>query len=73
MNKKPNFIYYQNSECTFYSGYCIKFNGDNQKLLDQLNSERMGKFIAISSRDYRGGWKAYNKKILEEFIIPLNY
>ena len=69
MNKKPNFILYENEECTFYSGYCIKYSGDYNFLLKQLNSERMQKFIEISSRDFRGGWKAYNKKIIEEFII----
>ena len=69
MNIKPNFILYENEECTFYSGYCIKYNGDYNKLLKQLNSEEMEKFISVSSRDFRGGWKAYNKKIIEDFII----
>lgn len=27
MNKKTNFILYENPECTFYSGYCIKYYG----------------------------------------------
>ncbi len=69
MNKKPNFIYHKNEEATFYSGYCIKYDGDYEKLLEQLNSERMEEFIRISSRDFRGGWKAYNKKIVQEFIV----
>ncbi len=69
MNIKPNFILYENEECTFYSGYCIKYDGDYYKLLKQLNSEVMEKFISISSRDFRGGWKAYNKKVIEDFII----
>lgn len=69
MNKTPNFILYENEECTFYSGYCIKYSGDYKYLLQQLNSEKMQKFIEMSSRDFRGGWKAYNKKIIEEFII----
>ncbi len=69
MNKKPNFIFYKNKEATFYSGYCIKYDGDYEKLLKQLNSERMEEFIKISSRDFRGGWKAYNKKIVQEFLI----
>jgi len=51
MNLKPNFILYENEECTFYSGYCIKYNGDYNKLLKQLNSDRMEKYINISSRD----------------------
>ena len=73
MNKKPNFVFYSNPECTFYSGYCIKkINGFSiEKLMFQLNSDRMDKFVSMSSRDFRGGWKAYNKKIIENFeIVP---
>ena len=69
MNLKPNFIYHENPETTFYSGYCIKYQGNNIKLLEQLNSKRMEEYIKISARDFRGGWKAYNKKIVQEFII----
>ena len=72
MNKKPNFIYIKNTESTFYSGYCIKYDGDYKKLLDELNSERMKDYISISARDFRGGWKAYNKKIVQEFVLS-NY
>jgi methylase of polypeptide subunit release factors len=73
MNYKPNFIYYPNPETTFYSGYCIKkINGCSiEKLLIQLNSDRMDKFVSMSSRDFRGGWKAYNKKIIENFEIEV--
>lgn len=73
MNEKPNFIFYANPECTFYSGYCIKkINGFSiEKLISQLNSDRMDKFVSMSSRDFRGGWKAYNKKIVENYeIVP---
>ncbi|MDR0941899.1 MAG: N-6 DNA methylase [Bacteroidales bacterium] len=71
MNYKPNFIYYSNPDATFYSGYCIKkINGFSiEKLMIQLNSDRMDKFVSMSSRDFRGGWKAYNKKIIENFEI----
>ena len=71
MNYKPNFIYYPNPETTFYSGYCIKkINGFSiENLMTQLNSERMDKFVSMSSRDFRGGWKAYNKKIIENFEV----
>ncbi|MCF6365691.1 MAG: SAM-dependent methyltransferase [Bacteroidales bacterium] len=71
MNKKPNFILINDTKSTFYSGYCIKYFGDYKKLLKQLNSKQMEEFIEISSRDFRGGWKAYNKKILQEFIIDI--
>lgn len=69
INDKPNFIYYADPECTFYSGYCIKYNGDVSFLISQLNSDRMEKFVSMSSRDFRGGWKAYNKKIIEHFEV----
>jgi type I restriction-modification system DNA methylase subunit len=72
MNHKPNFVFYENEECTFYSGYCIKYDGNNFKLLKQLNSKRMQKYISISSRDFRGGWKAYNKKAIEDFPIDVD-
>jgi len=72
MNNKPNFILVENEEATFYSGYCIKYEGDYTFLLEQLNSQRLADFISVSSRDFRGGWKAYNKKALEEFTI-INY
>ncbi len=71
INDKPNFIYYANPECTFYSGYCIKYDGDVSFLISQLNSERMEKFVSMSSRDFRGGWKAYNKKVIENFQIAI--
>ena len=69
INKKPNFIFIENQEITFYSGYCIKYTGDNYELLKKLNSKNMENFIKISSRDFRGEWKAYNKKIVQEFRI----
>ena len=73
MNDKPNFVYYANPECTLYSGYCIKkINGFSiEKLMKQLNSDRMEKFVSMSSRDFRGGWKAYNKKIIENFEVVI--
>jgi len=69
MNYRPNFVYYGDPECTFYSGYCIKYDGNVNELLPRLNSERMQEFVSASSRDFRGGWKAYNKKIIENFEV----
>jgi adenine-specific DNA-methyltransferase len=71
MNNKPNFVLYENEDCTFYSGYCIKYKGDYVQLLPQLNSPEMERFIAASSRDFRNGWKAYNKKVVAEFRVNL--
>ncbi|SEI97024.1 N-6 DNA Methylase [Dyadobacter koreensis] len=69
MNRFPNFILYDNPDCTVYSGYFIKYDGQYDHLLSQLNSQRMADFIAIAGRDFQGGYKGYNKKIVEKFII----
>ncbi|MCQ9369622.1 hypothetical protein NQ036_15440, partial [Brevibacterium sp. 91QC2O2] len=69
MNRFPNFILHENRDSTVYSGYFIKYNGDYQALLSQLNSQRMADFIAIAGRDFQGGYKGYNKKVVENFVI----
>ncbi|MGG7664967.1 HsdM family class I SAM-dependent methyltransferase [Dyadobacter sp. BHUBP1] len=69
MNREPNFILYENPDVTVYSGYFIKYDGDYQTLLEQLNSQRMADFVAIAGRDFQGGYKGYNKKVIENFII----
>ena len=69
MGAKPNFIPFANPDCTFYSGYCIKYDGDQNDLLPHLNSKRMENFVNVAGRDFRGGWKSYNKKIIENFKI----
>ena len=71
MNRKPKFILYENEECLVYSGYFIKYDGDLQSLLERLNSLEMEHFISVSSRSFRNGWKAYNKKAIEDFIVQL--
>lgn len=69
MNRFPNFVLYENPDCTVYSGYFIKYSGDYQLLLAQLNSQRMADFISVAGRDFQGGYKGYNKKVVENFII----
>ena len=71
MNIRPNFVWRPEEDATFYSGYCIKFDGDPELLLSQLNSERMRKHIESTGRDYRGGWKAYNKSNVSQFTVTL--
>jgi hypothetical protein len=71
MNRKPKFILYENEECLVYSGYFIKYNGDLHWLIERLNSPEMEQYIATSSRYFRNGWKAYNKKVIEDFIVQL--
>ncbi|WP_353719590.1 N-6 DNA methylase [Dyadobacter sp. 676] len=69
INRKPNFILYENPDVTVYSGYFIKYDGDYQMLLEQLNSQRMADFVAVAGRDFQGGYKGYNKKVIENFIV----
>jgi adenine-specific DNA-methyltransferase len=69
MNLAPNFVLYENPDVTVYSGYFIKYDGDYQALLTQLNSPRMAEYIAVAGRDFQGGYKGYNKKAIENFII----
>ncbi|GHB80966.1 HsdM family class I SAM-dependent methyltransferase [Persicitalea jodogahamensis] len=72
MNKQPKFILYENESATIYSGYFIKYKGDYHRLLTQLNSEKMANYMAIAGRDFRGGWKGYSKKIVENFRVDIN-
>ncbi|TDE17574.1 HsdM family class I SAM-dependent methyltransferase [Dyadobacter psychrotolerans] len=69
MNRFPKFVLYENEECTVYSGYFIKYDGAYEPLLRQLNSQRMAEFIGTAGRDFQGGYKGYNKKVVENFII----
>ena len=71
MNAKPNFILHEREDCTVYSGYFIKYDGDYHALLPRLNSTEMEQFVAVSSRDFRGAWKAYSKKVIEDFVVDL--
>jgi adenine-specific DNA-methyltransferase len=71
MNRKPNFVLCENEEYLVYSGYFIKYDGDLRWLLERLNSPEMEHFISVSSRNFRDGWRAYSKKVLEDFIVPL--
>lgn len=69
MNREPNFILYEDPDVTVYSGYFIKYDGDYKALLGELNSKRMADFVAVAGRDFQGGYKGYNKKVIENFTI----
>jgi adenine-specific DNA-methyltransferase len=53
----------------FYSGYCIKFDGDLDWLAKQLNSEDMEFYIKYVARDYQNGYKSYAKSFISNFGI----
>jgi adenine-specific DNA-methyltransferase len=71
ISKTPNFQICDREDVLFYSGYCILYDGDLNQLLTELNSNRMADFISVSSRDFRGGYKAYNKTIVQEFTVSI--
>jgi len=69
---KPKFIVWKKPEYTFYAGYCIKYNGDLEKLAKQLNSKDMEFYIKHTSRAYRGGYRSYSKSFISNFGININ-
>lgn len=69
MNLKPNFIVWEKPEYTFYSGYCIKYDGDLYELARELNSDDMEFYIKYVSRDYQNNYKSYSKAFIENFGI----
>lgn len=69
MNRQPSFILSHHEDATLYSGYFIKYDGDYEKLLPLLNSQAMAEYMAVAGRDFRGGWKGYSKKIVENFRL----
>ncbi|QRR00342.1 HsdM family class I SAM-dependent methyltransferase [Dyadobacter sandarakinus] len=72
INRQPNFVLYENPDVTVYSGYFIKYDGNYEALLAHLNSDKMADFIAVAGKDFQGGYKGYNKKIIENFMLPVN-
>ena len=71
MGYKPRFIVWKKPEYTFYAGYCIKYNGNLDKLADQLNSKDMEFYINHTSRVYKGGYKSYSKSFISNFGIMI--
>jgi hypothetical protein len=69
LSDRPRFVFYPHPDCTVYSGYFLKYDGDMDTLLSELNSDRMARFVSEGSRDFRGAWKAYSKKVIEDFEV----
>ena len=71
MNAKPNFVYCDEEESSFISGYQVKSNKINLRVLQKvLNSIVMQEYIEMISKSYQGGWKSYAKSFIENFGIP---
>ena len=69
MSDKPCFCVCSDEQATFYSGYAIKYTGDLYALAAKLNSAAMEDYIRTIGRDFRNGWKAYSKGIVQEFMV----
>jgi adenine-specific DNA-methyltransferase len=69
MNAAPRFIVWKDARYTFYSGYCIKFDGDLQWLAAQLNSPEMAFYINLVSRDYQNNYKSFAKSFIADFYV----
>ena len=71
MNIKPNFQLCKDKDSLFYSGYGIKPSSwvDLDKLVKELNSERMESYIDLVSKPFRHGWRSYAKSFIQDFPI----
>lgn len=71
MNEKPNFIYCDDDETTFLSGYQVKSGVIDLRILQKiLNSNIMEDYIELISKSYQGGWKSYAKSFIQNFGVP---
>lgn len=71
MNEKPNFIYCDDEDSTFISGYQVKSKKIDLEVLKKiLNSSVMEFYIELISKSYQGGWKSYAKTFIQNFGIP---
>ena len=71
MNEKPNFVYCEEEDSTFISGYQVKTKKMDLKILKKiLNSSIMEYYIELISKSYQGGWKSYAKSFIQNFGIP---
>ena len=55
---------------TFYSGYCIKFQGDLAALRARLSQPDFVEYVRAVGREYRGGYFSMTKKVMERFSLP---
>lgn len=73
MNISPNFIKVENPNTLVYSGYYIKLkdnvNFTYDELLKILNSQEMLDYMNNKAKPLKGGWRMYNKTLIENFIV----
>lgn len=73
INPKPNFQIFKNPRQTFYSGYAVKPKKGIciEKLLRELNSERMEFHVRSTSRCLQHGWMSYAKSHIKDFPVAV--
>ncbi|MEM5877572.1 MAG: N-6 DNA methylase [Candidatus Aenigmatarchaeota archaeon] len=72
INKEPKFLISKLEDHAIYAGYFIKYNGDYNKLLRVLNSEKMREYLQNNTRPFSSGWRGYNKNAIKDFIIEFD-
>jgi len=73
ISQKPNFQLFKNPRQTFYSGYAVKPRRGIciEKLLRELNSERMDFHVRSTSRCLQHGWMSYAKSHIKDFPVAV--
>ncbi len=72
MNKTPNFFEADLTGYLFSAGLVIQdIKTPVELFLNIVNSDNMEKYIYFNGSKYSGGWRGYNKKILEKFKFDL--
>ncbi len=71
INLKPKFIVWNKKDYSFYAGYCIKYQGDLNWLVDVLNSYDMEFCIKTISRNYQNNYKSFAKSFIQNFSIEI--
>ena len=71
MNRKPWFRIIDDDTTGYYGGYGVRPHDRNklERITEQLNSTRMERYIAATSRQFGNGWYDYSKQFIEGFPI----
>ncbi|MDA1193216.1 MAG: hypothetical protein O3A46_16190, partial [Candidatus Poribacteria bacterium] len=71
MNLAANFVYCDDPDTTFYSGYCVRTDAFDLRALQRiLNSPLMDFYMRHTSRSYQNGYKSYAKSFIKTFGVP---
>ena len=66
-----NFVLCDDSNVTFYGGYCIQTEAEDLRVLEKvLNSPILDYYLHCTGRSYRYGYKSFARAFLQRFGIP---